>query len=148
KTSEKSVETRRWRAIGGSNQSHRSGYYGGMAGAPSISLLNLLNLVQKSPAMYVGAMDSAGGVQLDRLEVLIAGFLFAGAWDGLDDPGVDLYNDFSPYLERRFAWNLNRGPIRAIRDAARSDAEAWDNFWRLLWEFKDANGIDPKKLGP
>jgi hypothetical protein len=105
---------------------------------PAVSLLNLLNLVQKSPAMYVGAMDSARGVQLDRLEVLIEGYSLAVNWHGLEDPGLDLYNDFSPYLERRFAWNLNRGPIRAIRDAAKTDGEAWDNFWRLLWEFRDA----------
>jgi hypothetical protein len=110
-----------------------------MEGNPPVSMLNLLSLVQKRPVMYVGAADSARGAQLDRLETLIAGYSLAVTWHGLDDPGLKLYGEFAPYLEERFAWDLNRGPIRAIRNATRSDAEAWDSFWQLLWEFRDAN---------
>jgi hypothetical protein len=116
---------------------------GRMEDRPSVSLLTLLRLVQKSPMMYVGVADSARGVQLDRLEVLISGYSLALTWHGLRDPGHDLYMQFSPYLEKRFGLPVNRGPIRAIRDASKSDAQAWKMFWRLLWEFTAAHEPTP-----
>jgi hypothetical protein len=108
-----------------------------MEGSPDGSMLNLLSMVQKRPVMYVGAADGAPGVQLDRLEMLISGYSWAVRLHGVHDAGFDLLAAFSPYLETRFGWSLNRGPIRAIRDASQSDADAWEYFWRLLWEFRD-----------
>jgi hypothetical protein len=103
------------------------------------SLLTILWLVEKRPGMYLGPDDDRGR-QLDNLEILISGYFLAISQHGLRDSGVDLYSGFGAYLESRFAWNVSGGPVRAIRREAPSDAVAWGEVWRLLWEYRDAAG--------
>jgi hypothetical protein len=109
-----------------------------MDSRPSPSLFTILGLVQMRPGMYVGGTDSERTLQLDNLEMLITGYSLAVRQHQLRDAGFDLYAGFSSYLEERFGWSMSQGPISAIRHAATSDTEAWENFWRLLWDFRDA----------
>ena len=110
-----------------------------MDSRPPPSLFTILALVQKRPGMYVGGTDAERTLQLDNLEMLITGYSLAVRQHGLRDAGFDVYAGFGPYLEERLGWSMSQGPIRAIRHAATHDAEAWDHFWRLLWEFREAN---------
>jgi hypothetical protein len=99
------------------------------------SLLAILWLIQRRPSMHLGGEDSERGLQLDNLEVFIRGYEYAVRQHQLQDRGFALYADFGTYLEDKFGWTRCGRPIAAIRKAARSDSAAWDDFWRLLWEY-------------
>jgi hypothetical protein len=101
------------------------------------TLLDVLRQIEARPGMFVDGTDSDRTVQLDSLDILIRGYLIASSHHQLSDPGVALYDRFPSYLERKFGWGMNQGPLRAIRAESESDTEAWDTFWRLLWEFEE-----------
>jgi hypothetical protein len=102
------------------------------------SMYDVLELVRARPSMYVGWDDSQYDRRLAGLEMLIAGYSLAVYHHGLKDSGWEEYASFPSYLQERFGWSMSCGPIVAIRDAAASDREAWDLFWRLLQEFRDS----------
>jgi hypothetical protein len=85
--------------------------------------------------MYLGTDDETPGCRLDALEHLIAGYYWAVRAHRILDPGVDRWIEFPSHLAARFGWSMSQGPIRAIRQASESDAEAWTRFWSLLHEF-------------
>jgi len=87
--------------------------------------------------MYTGVDSADRGAQLDRIELLIAGYTQAVMFHGVRDSGVDAYSGFGEYLERRFGWNVQAGPIRTIRRETESDDAAWETFWRLLAAFRN-----------
>ena len=104
---------------------------------PSPSLINILEMIRIRPTLYVGP-DGDRTVQLNNLQALISGYYFAVYQHQLRDHGTEEYAMFGPYLDERFGWSPGRDPIDAIREAAASDVEAWDDFWRLLRDFRDA----------
>jgi hypothetical protein len=104
------------------------------------SLLNFLRVIQLRPGMYTGAAVGDYGAHFDRLEMLICGYQHAVMVHGVHDSGVDLYAEFSSYLESKFGWNLREGLIATIRRESSSDEVAWETFWRLLWELRDSRG--------
>jgi hypothetical protein len=74
--------------------------------------------------MYTGVDSFDRTAQLDRVELLIAGYKQAVMFHGVQDPGVDAYSGFGEYLARRFGWDVQAGPIRAIRRETESDDAA------------------------
>jgi hypothetical protein len=97
--------------------------------------LSFLSKVHQRPGMYVGGMDADYATQLDRLEMLIHGYLIALRSHQIEDVGAAAYGAFPEYLRSRFGWSMSQGPIRAIRRACPSDREAWELFWSLLADF-------------
>jgi hypothetical protein len=85
--------------------------------------------------MYLGAVAPNFSEMLDRLEALIFGYKLAVDVHGVHDPGVDSYAGFSHYLEERFG-TAPAPVIPSIRRRSRTDAEAWEEFWKLLAEFR------------
>jgi hypothetical protein len=106
----------------------------------SPSLFRYLDAIRQRPGMYTGADSHDWSGHLDRIEMLVAGYLQAVMVHGVRDRGMDVYCGFSEYLGRRFGWNVQGGPIRTIRRESGSDDEAWEMFWRLLSEFRDQEG--------
>jgi hypothetical protein len=104
------------------------------------SLLNLLPLIQLRPGMYTGAAAGDYSAHLDRLEMLIAGYLQAVVTHDIRDEGVELYLELGPYLESKFGWTMSQSAIRTIRRESASDQAAWEAFWNLLWELRDSRG--------
>lgn len=104
----------------------------------SHSLFQYLDAIHARPGMYTGVDSADRGAQLDRIELLIGGYMQAVLVHSVRDPGVDKYCGFSEYLERRFGWNLQFGPIRTIRRESASDDLAWESFWQLLSDFRSA----------
>jgi hypothetical protein len=102
----------------------------------SHSLFQYLDAIHARPGMYTGVDSTDRGAQLDRMELLIHGYMQAVLVHRVRDLGVDRYGGFSDYLERRFGWNLQFGPIRAIRRESGSDELAWDRFWALLSDLR------------
>src|SRR5688572_23772981 len=98
------------------------------------SMYDVLELVRARPSMYVGGDESQYDRRLAGLEMLIAGYSLAVYHHVLQDAGWEDYASFPEYLGARFGWSMSRGPIVAIRDAAASDKEAWDLFWKTLEE--------------
>jgi hypothetical protein len=111
-----------------------------MENKPPPSLLTILALVELKPDMYLDGEEPSHVRRLDNLEMLISGYFLATHQHQLRDEGVELYSHFSEYLNHRFGWSANQGPIKAIRHAATSDAEAWQSFWILLREFRQSRG--------
>jgi hypothetical protein len=69
----------------------------------------MLSMVEKRPVMYLGVAESERGIQLDRVEMLISGYIWALRLHGLSDPGFDLFETFPAYLEKRCGWTVARG---------------------------------------
>jgi hypothetical protein len=82
------------------------------------SLLSFLHAVHRRPGMYTGADAGNYGAHMDRLEMLISGYIQAVLVHGIQDPGVDLYAEFAPCLEIPPSKDENR-LISAARGGAR-----------------------------
>ncbi len=106
--------------------------------APNPSLFGVLAAIQQRPGMYVGGSDADYATQLDRLDMLIQGYLIALRSHQIEDDGAAAYRAFPDYLAKRFGWSMSQGPIRAIRHATPSDREAWDLFWKLLDDYRSS----------
>jgi hypothetical protein len=103
------------------------------------SLLKWLDLIHLRPGMYLGVSAPDFGGMLDRLEGLVLGYQLAIHEYQLRDPGVELYSEFSRYLETRLGTGMALGlVIPAIRRANPTDAQAWEALWSLLAEFRNA----------
>jgi hypothetical protein len=101
-------------------------------------LLTWLALVQRRTSMYLPFHEQDFGRMLEGLELLISGYHMALYAHELRDEGAELYGSFPDWLMSRFGWSMSKGPIRAIRHETVSDEEAWNTFWRLLWEYCDS----------
>ena len=112
------------------------------------SLFAILALVEMRPGMYVGFSEFERGQQLRALDVLIGGYTLAIHQHGLQDPGFDAYAGFPDFLKGRFGWSMSCGPIAAILEASENDDEAWNSFWRLLWEYRDQSNVDVPNPSP
>ena len=104
---------------------------------PSKSFFEVMALIEKRPGMYVGYGERERDKQLQGLEMLVAGYDLAVNHHGIRDAGLDAFARFPEYLRDRFGWSMSCGPIVAIRNVSTSPEDAWDLFWRLLWEFRD-----------
>jgi hypothetical protein len=102
------------------------------------SVFDLLEDVKKRPSMYVGWDSTERGKQLLSLEMLLMGYGHAVERHGVEDPGKDILRELGRYIFKQYGWSVSCGPIAAIRANVKSDDEAWELFWRLLDEFKNA----------
>ncbi|NMO20005.1 hypothetical protein HPC49_21970 [Pyxidicoccus fallax] len=102
------------------------------------SVFELLEEIRKRPAMYVGGEDSHRVTQLRSLEHLLNGYSLALHHHGIREPVADFNREFGAFLSRTRGWSASAGPVAAIREAAKSDADAWELFWTLVDEFRDA----------
>ena len=109
-------------------------------GASPASLLERLDLIRMRPGMYLGANAPNHGVMLDRLDTWIVGYSEAVRVHRIRDPGLELYESFWQFLEKRLGRSMEKGTIPTIRMLCVNDAEAWDTYWRLLAEFRASVG--------
>ena len=100
------------------------------------SIFDVLEEVEKRPSMYVGWSESERRLQLQNLEMFMAGYTVAVHVHGIDEPVKDFLREFSRYLWVKYEWSVSCGPIAAIRDACQSDEEAWEKFWTLVRDFR------------
>jgi hypothetical protein len=108
--------------------------------SPHASLLHWLDLIRVRPGMYLGAAPPHFGAMLDRLDTWIVGYGQAVRAHQMQDPGLDLYESFWQFLERKIGRSLTEGTIPTIRLISGSDAEAWETYWSLLGEFRARAG--------
>jgi hypothetical protein len=106
------------------------------------SVFDLLDEIEKRPGMYIGWGPDERGKQLESLEAMLMGYSHAVSMHGIDDPGKDFFETFIHFLQKRYGWSGELGPIGEIRYHAANDEEAWDMVWKLLREFRSAK---PKK---
>jgi hypothetical protein len=69
---------------------------------------------------------------------MLIGYELALVEHGVEDPGKDFMRRFGAYLRARFGWSMSYGPLAAIRDHAANHRRAFEEFWKLLAEFKRA----------
>jgi hypothetical protein len=109
-------------------------------GTSPASLLDRLDLIRMRPGMYLGANVPHHGVMLDRLDTWIVGYSEAVRVHRIRDPGLERYESFWQFLEKRLARSMEKGTIQTIRMLSMNDAEAWETYWRLLAEFRAGVG--------
>lgn len=107
------------------------------------SLFDLLERVKRRPGMYIGYDDQ----ELDRrwvaLEVMVIGYEYALREHSLNEPGTDFCNRFAAFLRGRFGWSMSCGPFFAIREHVSDDQQAFEEFWKLVAEFRTAERAGP-----
>jgi hypothetical protein len=105
------------------------------------SLFDLLERVKLHPAMYIGYDDQ----ELDRrwaaLEAMVIGYEYALREHSLKEAGSDFLNRFGAFLRGRFGWSMSCGPFFAIREHVSGDQQAFEEFWKLVAEFRTAEGV-------
>jgi hypothetical protein len=109
-------------------------------GPSAASLLDRLDLIRMRPGMYLGANAPNHGVMLDRLDTWIVGYSEAVRIHRIRDPGLEHYESFWQFLEKRLGRSMEKGTIPTIRMLCVNDAEAWETYWRLLEEFRATVG--------
>ena len=100
------------------------------------SLLKRLDLIKARPAMYLGVGPPNYGAMLDRLDTWIVGYSEAVRLHDISDRGIEVYESFWQFLERKLRRNMSKGTIPTIRLISSTDAEAWTMYWLLLTEFR------------
>ncbi|WP_437936848.1 hypothetical protein [Sorangium sp. So ce341] len=100
------------------------------------SVFEVLDEIRKRPGMYVGGDESQRAMQLQNLEQLLCGYSLALRHHHIQERVADFTHEFGAYLWETKGWSASCGPIAAICEAARSDEEAWELFWRLVDEFR------------
>jgi hypothetical protein len=108
--------------------------------ASSRSLLKRLDLIRAKPAMYLGVGPPNHGAMLDRLDAWIVGYSEAIRLHQISDRGIELYESFWQFLEKKLRRNMSRGTIPTIRLISSTDVEAWNMYWLLLTEFRTTRG--------
>lgn len=100
-----------------------------------MKVFELLREIQRRPTMFVGASNADRGQQLKNIELLLNGYALAVKSHDLNQD-IDFPREFGAYLHERFGWSASAGPVAAVRDAAKSDDDAWQSFWVLVEEFR------------
>jgi hypothetical protein len=100
------------------------------------SVFELLDQIEQHPSIYLGGDTKQRILQLQNLELLLAGYALALRAHNLDETVEDFVRDFGEYLRRTRGWSASCGPVAAIRDAVGSDSGAWELFWRLVKEYR------------
>lgn len=92
--------------------------------------------------MYIGYDDQ----ELDRrwaaLEAMLIGYEYALTEHSLQEPGTDFLRRFGAFLRARFGWSMSCGPLFAIRQHVADDQQAFEEFWKLVAEFRKAEGAN------
>jgi hypothetical protein len=101
------------------------------------SVFNVLKKIEKYPGMYIGYDDEHPGARLSSLEAMLMGYAQALQEHGVSEPGLDFMHTFAEYLRGRYGWSMSCGPIAAIYMAYPDEKQAWQMFWKLVWEFRD-----------
>jgi hypothetical protein len=100
------------------------------------SAFDLLDEIRKRPMMYVGYDESKRVKQLKALETLMDGYSMALHNHHIQERVSDFNREFAAYLWKTRSWSASCGPVAAICEAAKSDEEAWELFWKLVDEFR------------
>jgi hypothetical protein len=101
-----------------------------------MTVFNFLREVQARPGMYLGYDPQHKAEQLRALETMLRGYSFALSEHSIEEPGLHFFGDFPKYIASRGWKRSPLGPVFAILDAAASPDEAWDDFWRLIWDYE------------
>lgn len=100
------------------------------------SIFDLLDEIRKRPTMYVGYDESNRAMQLQTVETLVDGYRLALSNHNIKERVSDFNRDFARYLLETKGWCDSCGPVVAILQAAKSEEEAWEVFWRMVDEFR------------
>jgi hypothetical protein len=100
------------------------------------SVFDLLDEIRKRPTMYVGYDESKRILQLQGLEMLLAGYRIALYNHNITERVSNFNREFGEYLRETKGWSASCGPVAAIREATKSQEEAWELFWKLVDEFR------------
>lgn len=100
------------------------------------TVFDLLDEIRKRPTMYVGYDESKRALQLQGLEMLLAGYRMALYNHNIKEPVSNFNREFGMYLLETKGWCDSCGPVVAILEAAKSEEEAWELFWRMVDEFR------------
>jgi len=100
------------------------------------SLLKRLDLIRAKPAMYLGVGPPNYGAMLDRLDTWIVGYSEAIRLHQISDRGIEVYESFCQFLEKKLRRNMAKGTIPTLRLISSTDVEAWNMYWLLLTEFR------------
>jgi len=104
------------------------------------SLLKRLDLIRAKPAMYLGVGPPNYGAMLDRLDTWIVGYSEAIRLHQIRDRGIEMYETFCHFLEKKLRRNMSKGTIPTLRLISSTDVEAWNMYWLLLTEFRTTKG--------
>lgn len=100
------------------------------------SVFELLDEIRRRPGMYVGGDESRRALQLRNLEQLLCGYTLALQCYRIQERVADFTREFGAHIWKTKGWSVSCGPVAAILEAADSDEEAWELFWRLVDEFR------------
>jgi hypothetical protein len=100
------------------------------------SLLKRLDMIKARPAVYLGVGPPNYGVMLERLDTWIVGYSEAIRLHQITDRGIEVYETFWQFLERKLRKNMSKGTIPTLRLISSTDKEAWTMYWLLLTEFR------------
>jgi hypothetical protein len=102
------------------------------------SVFDLLDEIRKRPTLYVGYDESKRALQLQGLEMLLAGYRMALHNHNIKERVSNFNREFGRYLSETKGWSSSCGPVAAILQAATSEEEAWELFWTMVDEFRSA----------
>ena len=104
-----------------------------MPARKSRDIYEFFERVRQRPGMYFRRKS------LRELETMCHGYASALHNHKIQEPGVGFSAAFNDYLYKRFGWSTCQGWARAIQDHSRNSSQAFDRFFVLLDEFKNAN---------
>ena len=108
------------------------------------SVFDLLEAIQKRPTLYVGWSEDRREDQMRDLEMLLHGYSAALHQHDVNEPGRNFLSKFSEYLRARYGWSMSCGPVVAIRNASTNADDAWELFWKLVWDYRDTLVANPR----
>jgi hypothetical protein len=97
------------------------------------SVFELLAAVKKEPTTFLEGSPADRRTQLRNLEALLLG------WDVGGPGSEDFLGTLARFLRERYGWEEKSSPIVQIRAHSRSDADAWDSFWEIVGEMREAS---------
>ena len=100
------------------------------------SVFDLLDEIRKRPTMYVGYDETKRALQLQGLEMLLAGYGMALYYHNIKEPGSSFNRKFGVYIEETKGWSMSCGPVAAILEAAKNEEGAWKLYWKMVDEFR------------
>jgi hypothetical protein len=92
-------------------------------------LTELLKSVKKRPEIYIGEKS------LSLLYIFIQGFLHAFYTMNNTNNYVGFYSGFQDWIQKRYDISSSQSWCRIIRFFSSNEADAFDNFYRLLDEY-------------